>query len=83
MKLTRKLFYNKKNGQASLVIPAKTIKKLKKKFDINSLDNISFQISDVKGNKINTNLKLEKKDNLKVNNEKNSLIFRGEKNKWR
>lgn len=52
MKLTRKIFYNKRNGQATLIIPAKTIKKLHNKFKVKSLNNISFSILNAKGEKL-------------------------------
>jgi hypothetical protein len=45
MKLTRNLFYNKRNGQASLTVPAKALKKLQ--LECNSkkpLKKISFEI---------------------------------------
>jgi len=44
MKLNRKVFYNKRNGQATVIIPSKTIKKLHKKFKVVSLNNISAQM---------------------------------------
>jgi len=52
MKLNRKVFYNKRNGQATVIIPAKTIKKLHKKFKVVSLNNISFSILNAKGEKV-------------------------------
>ena len=52
MKLNRKVFYNKRNGQATVIIPSKTIKKLHKKFKVVSLNNISFSILNAKGEKV-------------------------------
>lgn len=55
MNLTRKLFYNKRNGQATLIIPAKALTKLQKEFDKKDKDNLlkidtlSFKILNVRG----------------------------------
>ena len=55
MKLTRKVFYNKRNGQATIIIPSKEINKLQSKIKIGSkvkigskIEKISFEILNAK-----------------------------------
>jgi hypothetical protein len=52
MNLTRKLFYNKRNGQATLIIPAKTLTKLQNGSEL-KIDTLSFKILKVKKEKVN------------------------------
>jgi hypothetical protein len=54
MNLTRKLFYNKRNGQATLIIPAKALDKLQKESKKKSplkISTLSFKILNVNGRK--------------------------------
>lgn len=45
MKITRKLFYNKRNGQASITLPSKVLKELHKNLTHpKKLDKISLNI---------------------------------------
>jgi len=49
MKLTRKVFYNKRNGQATIIIPSKEINKLQSKVKRGSkIEKISFEILNAK-----------------------------------
>jgi hypothetical protein len=45
MKLTRKLFYNKRNGQASLTLPSKQLKKIQQCMNSDKpIKKLSFEI---------------------------------------
>ena len=45
MELTRKIFYNKRNGQASVTLPSKTLEQLQKELNsTKQLKNISLRI---------------------------------------
>jgi hypothetical protein len=52
MNLTRKLFYNKRNGQATLIIPAKAITELQNGSKL-KISTLSFKIFKVKKEKSN------------------------------
>lgn len=55
MNLTRKLFYNKRNGQATLIIPAKALNKLQQEFSKDKnlkIEALSFKVLNIRGKKL-------------------------------